>query len=197
MLAVVAGISRCESEDSTTWTITVYYTAVETYHSGPMVPVVGCPTLDCVHGDTALGTYRRDFVEAVRTEGAGRTADGRYLNWSHDVGFWLDDAPRDAHGQPLRPFESAAADPEVLPAGARFAITDCGRDEDGSSIDPAVCARLRQAQWTVTDQFTPGLGGPRHIDVYIGEETGPRFTDSPWYCTLSGATLRVVHAGSG
>jgi hypothetical protein len=90
----------------------------------------------------------------------GRLAAGRYLNWSHDVGYWLDHAPRDAYGQPLRPFESAAADVGVLPAGAGFTIVDCGREADGSAIDAAVCARLRQARWTVTDQFTPGFGGP-------------------------------------
>jgi hypothetical protein len=27
------------------------------------------------------------------------------------------------------------------------------------------------------------------IDAYIGEETGPGFTDGPWYTTLNGATL--------
>jgi hypothetical protein len=78
----------------------------------------------------------------------------------------------------------------VLPAGARVRIVGCGHD-GGTPIDPAVCARLRQARWTVTDQFTPGFGGPRHIDVYIGEETGPGFTDSPWYCTLAGAILHI------
>jgi hypothetical protein len=52
-------------------------------------------------------------------------------------------------------------------------------------------ARLRQTQWTVVDEFTPGLGGPRHVDVYIGEETGPDMTGSPWYMMLTGATLRI------
>ena len=32
------------------------------------------------------------------------------------------------------------------------------------------------ANWTITDEFTPGLGGSRHVDLYIGEETGPGFT---------------------
>jgi len=43
----------------------------------------------------------------------------------------------------------------------------------------------------VRDEFTPGLGGPRHVDLYIGEETGPGFTGGPWYTTLQGATLTV------
>jgi hypothetical protein len=156
----------------------VYYTAVEAYHSGPASTVDG-------------RRYPASFVEAVRGEGTGRTGTGRYLNWSYDTGFWLDDAPRDAYGNALRPFESAAADPSVLAAGVRFTIADCGREPDGIPIDPAVRARLRQARWVVTDQFTPGFGGPRHVDVYLGEETGPGFTQSPWYCTLSGATIRI------
>lgn len=181
-------VPGCWSEESPDWTLTVYYTAVEAYHRGPPTPVVGCLTLDCVDRDADLGTYPRGFVETVRVEGTGRTAGGRYLNWSYDVGYWLDHAPRDAYGQPLRPFEAAAADVGVLPAGAEFTILDCGR----SPIDPAVCARLRQARWTVTDQFTPGFGGPRHLDLYLGEETGPDFTDSAWYCTLTAATLRIT-----
>jgi len=79
----------------------------------------------------------------------------------------------------------------VLPAGSRFAIVDCGR----AAIHPTVCASLRHARWLVTDQFTPGFGGPRHVDVYIGEETAPDFTASPWYCTLAGATLRISRPG--
>ena len=69
---------------------------------------------------------------------------------------------------------------------------DCGRESDGSAIDLAVCARLRQARWTVTDQFTPGFGGHHHLDLYLGEETGQGFTDGPWYCTLTDATLRIT-----
>lgn len=173
------------------WTVTVYYTAVQRYHHGPPVPVTGCRTMNCRHGRADLGRYPADFVAAVREEGTGRTADDRYLNWSHDTGFWLDDAPRDAYGRPLVPFRSAAADPDVLARGSGFRIVDCGREPDGNAIDPAVCDRMRQATWTVTDQFTPGYGGPRHLDVYIGEETGPDFTDSPWYCTMAGARLRT------
>jgi len=184
-MAMLAGD---RSRDSSGWTVTVYYTAVQSFHSGPPVKVVGCSTMDCTNGTEDLGAYPADFVEAVRDEGTGRTATGRYLNWSYDVGFWLDEAPRDAYGQPLRPFESAAADPIVLSAGTRFTIIDCGREVDGGAVAQAVCTPLRQARWMVTDQFTPGFGGPRHVDVYIGEETGPGFTEGPLYTTLNGAT---------
>jgi hypothetical protein len=172
------------------WEVTVYYTAVQSFHDGEPETVTGCRGLDCAHGDDDLGDYPADFVAAVKDEGTGRTAAGRYLNWSYDVGYWLDTAARDTAGEPLRPFVSAAADPGVLPRGAGFRIAGCGRAEDGSPPPATVCAALRRARWTVADEFTPGLGGSKHIDVYIGEETGPHFTDSPWYLTLTGASLR-------
>jgi hypothetical protein len=174
------------------WTITVYYTAVQRYHSGAATTVTGCPRLDCSHGTSNLGEYPKDFVAAVHDEGTGVTTAGRYLNWSYDTGYWIDSAPRDTAGRALRPFESAAADPQVLKANTRFTIAACGRADDGSMPPADVCAKLRAAHWTITDEFTPGFGGKKHIDAYIGEETGPGFTDSPWYLTLEAAVLRIA-----
>jgi hypothetical protein len=171
------------------WQVTVYYTAVEGLHSGRSTRVIGCQRLDCANGGADLGTYPAGFVAAVRAEGTGRTRSGRYLNWSSNVGYWLDSAPRDAHGAPLRPWVSAAADPDVLPAGTTFMISECGRAEEGGPVGAPVCARLRAARWVVTDEFTPGLGGERHVDLYVGEETGPGFTESEWFTTLVGAVL--------
>jgi hypothetical protein len=172
------------------WEVTVYYTAVEAYHHGAKMRVRGCPKLDCEHGRADLGSYPKDFVQAVKDEGTGRTSAGEYLNWSYDTGYWLDTTTRDSYGHPLKPFVSAAADPGVLARGTRFTIADCGTRDDGSTPSDKVCAALRQATWLVTDEFTPGLGGSRHIDAYIGLETGPDFTDSEWYITLTGATLQ-------
>lgn len=186
--ALVSPVTGC-SRESAGWTVTTYYTAVERFHDGPAERVTGCPRLDCANGDTDLGAYPAGFVAAVRDEGTGRTAAGRYLNWSHDVGYWLDDEPRDSHGGALRPYVSAAADPDVLAEGTAFVIVDCGREEGGDPVDRRVCDRLRAARWTITDEFTPGLGGNRHVDVYLGEETGPGFTDSPSYATLERARL--------
>ncbi|GIJ48965.1 hypothetical protein Val02_58510 [Virgisporangium aliadipatigenens] len=185
--AVVPSSGGPAARRSTGWEITVYYTAVERFHDGPAERVIGCPRLECRRGDADLGTYPTSFVRAVHDEGTGRTAGGRYLNWSSDVGYWLDTAPRDTAGRALTPFESAAADPGVLARGTRFAIVDCGR----TRIAGPVCAKLSAARWTVTDEFTPGLGGSRHLDVYLGEETGPGFTDSDWYTTLDGATIAI------
>ncbi len=182
-------------ERSGGWELTVYYTAVEQFHDGPIHPVTGCPRLDCEAGDDDLGRYPADFVDAVRAEGTGRITSGPhaggYLNWSHDVGYWLDTAPRDSRGEALRPFRSAAADPGVLPAGTRFRVLDCGHADDGSQPPPSTCRRITDARWTVVDEFTPGLGGDRHLDLYIGEETGPGFTDSELSVSLVDARLAV------
>jgi hypothetical protein len=174
-----------------TWEITVYYTVVEKYHHGAATKVTGCPRLDCTGGHDDLGTYPADFVADVRTEGTGVTSAGKYLNWSYDIGFWLDTAPRDTDGDPLEPFVSAAADPSVLEHGTRFRFATCGRQDDGSAVPEPVCARFRAAGWRIDDEFTPGLGGPQHIDLYIGPETEERFTDSDSYVTLDGVILQL------
>jgi hypothetical protein len=83
---------------------------------------------------------------------------------------------------------SAAADGDVLRAGARFSVLRCGTAE----VTAAVCARLKAPTWTVVDEFTPGMGGSKHVDVYVGEETGTDFTGSDLYTTLDGATLSVL-----
>lgn len=171
------------------WEITVYYTAVERFHDGSSTDVTGCPAFDCpATGDSDLGEYPADFVAAVQEEGTGRTNSGKYLNWSYDIGYWLDTAPRDTAGRALRPFVSAAADPGVLAAGTTFRITGCGR---AAAADGEVCTKLRAAQWEVTDEFTPGRGGSKHLDAYIGEETGPDFTGSAWYLTLTDASVTL------
>jgi hypothetical protein len=172
------------------WRVTVYYTAVESFHHDSPVPVRGCPQSHCVNGNHPLGDYPGSFVAAVHDEGTGRITSGsqvgRFLNWSHDIGFWLDTAPRDAHGRPLEPFRSAAA--EGLPDGTKLRLTDCGRQESGEPAPAEVCAALRGGRWKIVDRFTPGAGGPRHIDLYIGEESAEEFTTAgPSYVSLDGA----------
>lgn len=173
------------------WEVTVYYTAVESFHDGVRVAVTGCPVLDCENGDDPLGRYPRDFVTAVKDEGTGRITSGayagRYLNWSYGVGYWLDTEARNSHGEALRPYVSAATDADVLPRGSRVEILVCGDAE----VERDVCAKLREPTWTIDDEFTPGLGGARHLDVYLGEEDRPGFTESPLYTTLANATLRL------
>lgn len=172
------------------WEVTVYYTAVAALHTGGTQQVTGCPTIDCQKNrdQRDLGTFPASFVKAVKDEGTGKTTDGRYLNWSYDTGYWMDTAPRDTAGRPLVPWVSAAADGDVLRAGARFSVQRCGTAE----VTAAVCARLKAPTWTIVDEFTPGMGGSKHVDVYVGEETGADFTGSDLYTTLEGATLSVL-----
>jgi hypothetical protein len=176
----------------TGWEVTVYYTAVETLHTDAATEVSGCPTIDCSKGrnQQRLGRFPGSFVKAVKDEGTGRTKDGRYLNWSYDTGYWMDTAPRDTDGRPLHGWVSAAADPDQLKAGSRFTIQRCGTAE----VTAEVCAKLKSPTWTIVDEFTPGLGGNKHVDVYIGEETGADFTDSDLYTTLENATLSAIRA---
>ncbi|TYB41655.1 hypothetical protein FXF69_36445 [Actinomadura chibensis] len=175
------------------WRITTYYTALESLYRGKRKAVRGCAKFHCSHGKTPLGSYPADFLKVIQTEGSGRITAGpqrgRYLNWSHSVGFWLDDTTRDSRGRPLRAWSSAAADKSVLARDQRFAIIECGREGGGRPLEREVCERFQKARWTVTDLFRPGYGGQNHADVYIGEERGSRFADSPFYTTLNGATL--------
>ncbi|REF01166.1 hypothetical protein [Thermomonospora umbrina] len=176
------------------WRVTVYYTAVESFHGGSRERVKGCLRSGCGKPTIDLGAYPKGFVDAVRTEGAGRITSGRhkgrYLTWSRRIGhFWLDDIARDATNKPLRPWVTAAADRTVLERGSRFVITECGRGWGRRPVPTATCRRFREARWKVVDVFAPGYGGEHHADVYIGEETGPDFTGSPFYTTLNDAVL--------
>ncbi|WP_327093602.1 hypothetical protein OIE68_25500 [Nocardia vinacea] len=187
-LAVGCGLDT-EADEWNGWTVTVYYTAVESYHSGPLETVRGCSDLECTDANVEIGSLPEDFVDVVRDEGTGRITSGehagRYLNWSYDVGFWVDTEPRDTRGEALHPFESAAAD--GIEPGTRLRLTGCGNARADS-----VCGKFSAATWTIGDEFTPGLGGPRHLDLYIGEETSESFTEGPDFVTFTGATLEPV-----
>ncbi|GAA1696886.1 hypothetical protein [Fodinicola feengrottensis] len=191
--AAVHGCQRDGQESSGGWKVTTYYTAVESLHQDDPRQVTGCPKLECDNGHDDLGSYPADFVQAVQDEGAGRITTGphagRYLNWSSGSGYWLDTAARDTHGRPLRPFVTAAAD--GFPDGTPIRLAGCGRQEDGTTVPATICRRLSLARWKILDAFTPGLGGKRHVDLYLGEETGPDFTSAPIYTTLVDADVRT------
>ena len=183
--------------ETSDWEVSVYYTVVEDYYMGRPVTVTGCGALECSSGSEPLGTFPDDFVAAVMEEGTGRTttasADGRnYLNWSSSTGFWLDFYPRDARGFVLRPFESAAAPPD-MEFGTTIGITNCGADlSTGGTIDAAVCESLRSAQWVVRDRFEI-VPADRRLDLYIGEETGPTFAArSPFVVHTISASVRTM-----
>lgn len=176
------------------YTITVYYTAVESFHTTAVQSVKGCLIRDCAFGNSVIGSYPASFIKATKTEGTGRITSGanagKYLNWSVDVGYWLDTIPSDGYGGALVPFRTAAADDIALAKGTQFRLVAPLKQEDGSALDNASANRLLSATWIINDQFTPGLGGALHLDVYIGEEDRVNFTNtSPLYTTLSNVKI--------
>ena len=175
------------------YTITVYYTAVESFHTDAAQNVTGCLTTTCSFGNSVIGSYPASFIKATKTEGTGRITSGanagKYLNWSVDVGYWLDTIPSDGYGGALVPFRTAAADAIALPRGAQFRLVGPLKQEDGSALDAGSASRFLAATWLINDQFTPGLGGALHLDVYIGEEDRVNFTNSAMYTTLANVKI--------
>jgi hypothetical protein len=68
---------------------------------------------------------------------------------------------------------------------------DCGTLVTGAPVPGHLCRRVRQGSWQIRDEFTPGYGGKNHIDLYIGEESAPSFTESELYISLVDATLSL------
>ena len=178
---------------SESYLITVYYTAVESFHTDAAQNVSGCLIRDCAFGNSLIGSYPASFIKATKTEGTGRitsgTNAGKYLNWSSDVGYWLDTIPSDGYGGALVPFRTAAADAIALPKGTQFRLVGPLKLEDGSALDAGSAGRFLAATWLINDQFTPGLGGALHLDVYIGEEDRVNFTNSAMYTTLANVKI--------
>ena len=137
--------------------------------------------------DNALGDYPTDFVDTVVAEGTGQISSGpqagQYLNWSASQpgsGFWLDTAPRDAQGQPLVEYVSAAAHPSVA-FGASFTILACGVDQTTSEpMAPQACDDLKTASWIVRDRFEAD-DELAHLDLYIGLQTTADMNDDPHF----------------
>lgn len=179
------------------YTITVYYTAVESFHSGEKIAVYGCFSQEGAFGKEFLGKYPISFVNAVKEEGTGRITtgkhSGKYLNWSHDTGYWLDSIPANAYGSPLIPFKTAAADANVLVHGTKFRLFNPLIQDDDSPLEEEATEKLLGAVWIIQDLFTPGLGGKNHIDLYIGEEDCPLFTEkSPLYISLKNTVIKKI-----
>jgi hypothetical protein len=145
----------------------------------------------------SLGSYPNDFTRAVKSEGTGRITSGnyagKYLCWSEHSGYWIDDIPKNAEGDALVPWVSAAADADVLNYGVVFRVIACGKDDtDGSDIAPAVCERIKSSHWKIMDRFEADLGGKRHIDLYIGEEDQNDFVQkSPKEISVKSASISL------
>jgi hypothetical protein len=166
------------------WTLTAVYTAVESFHTGNPQPVTGCPpgADECTNGTADLGKHPGDFLEAVRSQGAGRLTSGKYagqyLTWDADSGYAVDAAVLDASEAPIRPFVTAGADPSIA-LGTAFQVLDCGVDRvSGHTVDSGMCARIRAASWVVRAPARQAAGS-RALELYIGEEDGPGFAAGP------------------
>jgi hypothetical protein len=170
------------------WKLVAYYTAVESFHHGPLQKVSGCPLNGpdtCSNGTADLGSYPADFVDAVKAQGFGRidvnkAHKGQILGFDSQDGFSLDTVATDTAGNPLKPFVSAAAD-DAVPMGTHFTVLDCGTDRT-TGRQPAVtdCTRLSAPDWVVVDSSGQPPGS-RELDLYVGEEDRPDFRTSVSY----------------
>jgi hypothetical protein len=175
---------------TTGWHLTTYFSAVESFFTGAPAAVTGCLDVNCSSPgdpDSPLGSYPGDFVDTVQAEGTGKITSGagagRFLNWSASQpgsGFWLDDAPRDAQGNALVPYVSAAAH-ESYPYGAAFTVVDCGVDQTTAEpMDAKACADFQMGKWEVRDRFESNTE-VKHLDLYIGLQTTADMNDDPHF----------------
>jgi len=198
--------SGCEDDDKKTahsgterpgrYHITVYYTPVEIYHSGPTLPVWGATDISGESGRELLGSYPESFIAAVQMEGSGRITSGayagKYLNGSFGGGFWLSEFAPDAYGEPLQPFKTAAADADVLERGTLFKLKKPLLESGNVEISATAAKKLLSSTWDVQDHFETGYGGDLRIDLYIGEEDRDDFTTkSPYYVALENVIIET------
>ncbi|GAC1574797.1 MAG: hypothetical protein NVS3B9_6850 [Candidatus Doudnabacteria bacterium] len=180
------------SNISTGWQLTVYYTPVEDYYGGTPTSVYGCANPYQSNCSDYLGVHKSDFVNVTKIEGSSKLTSGpypgKYLSYSPDRGFGIEDTPRGADGNTVVPFSSAAADPSIA-MQTSFKIIDCGREDSGSLVDPAFCDKIKNSNWKVTDRFALGSVG-KHFDLYIGEENSSTFRYSKWIVDTKYAVIQ-------
>ena len=133
---------------STDWYITGYYTPDETQFNGPKEEIL-------VNGKSEF--YKSKFIKEIKTEGWGKTTNGKYLGW-YDNKFHLENNPLDYNGDILQ-IKTVAADLSVLPIGTKITIPDL--PEPWSTFT-----------FYVAD-VGPSING-KHIDVYAGEGNDAR-----------------------
>ena len=86
--ALLLALSGCGGDDDPAsgsgtllpgFRVTVYYTPVESFHSGPSESIAGCPSPDCSSGPLPLGAYPSSFLAAVRIAPRLGARFGRHL----------------------------------------------------------------------------------------------------------------------
>lgn len=87
---------------------------------------------------------------------------------------------------------NVSQDDITLKRGTKFLLLAPLIQDDGTPLDSTSANKLLAGQWLVNDQFTPGLGGELHLDLYIGEEDRFNFTtQSPLYTTLMNTKIAL------
>ncbi|MFB8201800.1 hypothetical protein [Kitasatospora purpeofusca] len=164
------------------YTLTVYFTPGQAYYHGPQH---GIHDRACA-GQNLPDTYPADFLDRVGLEGFGKTVHGDYLGWdfTQHCYFVTDRAPVGSHENPLVPWQSVAAN--QLSPGTRLRILDCGQ-----GLSPDTCARVKSANWHVDDLCSIGCDDAKHLDLYIGEQTGADIDDQDSYFVTTNAVVQA------
>jgi len=139
IFSIFSYASGCSSD----WYITGYYTPVEAQFKGSQEEILA---------DEKLRFFNSEFISEVKTEGWGKTTNGKYLGW-YDNKFHLENKPLDYHGDKLE-INAVAADPSVIPLGSQITIPDLPEPWNTYTFDVA--------------DVGPSIIG-KHIDVYTGE----------------------------
>ena len=153
---------------SSGWKITSYCLVNEALYSGDKVEVFDS------YGNS-LGFYKSDFLEQIRTDGAGNgdgiQNPGKYLHYDYGINdgktCYLADKSLGAYGE-VRDWNddkpTVAVNPQ-LPGGTMIRFADLG-PEGGHNPDWVVKI-LEDKTFYVMDTFF-GMGDEKRIDVFVG-----------------------------
>jgi 3D (Asp-Asp-Asp) domain-containing protein len=128
---------------STGWKVTGYFTPVDSDYHGPTRNI----TVDSVNR-----TFFSLFLDAVKTEGWGKTNQGDYIGY-YGGSYHLSTQPLDSNRNSLK-IGALAADLSLIPKGIKLTI-------------PTAPFPWNSIVYTVNDTG-PAIKGKR-IDVYVGE----------------------------
>ena len=169
--------------------VTVYYIPLESnYTGGNLVQISGCEGFCSPNQEKVLGSYRKEFLDAMKIEGSGVLTTGKYAGKSlnyWDNTYFIFNEPQSASGKPLVGMKTAAATVN-LPYGAKFQINDCG-----TGVDSPVCSELKSIVWEVNDRFAQSDTN-RQVDLFLGvESAGVRGSQSKFYIAWDKVKLKV------
>ena len=151
--------------------VTVYYTPIEKEYSGSKITATG-----------VSGTYRSDFLTAVKMEGYGKTDSGSYIGYDGNK-FSKSDNPLSCSGTVLKKEKSVAVDNKYIP-----------RYNDNGTWKRATLSIHGLPYYRRAEDNGGGITG-YHIDVYAG--VGKTAYDSlRKSIASSGYTYTVTYQGN-